>query len=351
MNDPDRLRRVLTHLEKAQEVAHLGSWEAVPRNEPGEDWTPTIYWSPQAYEIAGWPRDRMPSLEEFVDLVHPDDRDAFLAMRTEALAGRAPYAIDLRLVRPDGELRHVHVAARVERDAHGALRRVIGTVQDRTSEVRSRARLAEAEEARRRLLRQVLSAAERERASLATALDTRAIATIGPLLDELRRRIADARLPADAAGAAEALHDAEQSLRSLVSGMVPDAGTTDLTDALLRLARSATFPVDVSVEPSVNDIAPSAVLRTLLRIAQEALHNAHKHSGASSVSVVVDRSGRGVRLRVLDDGRGFDPDQVVREPGHLGMAAMRERAEAVGGTLHITSAPGRTQVCADLPLC
>lgn len=350
MSDTDLLRRVLTHLEKAQEVAHLGSWEAVPGNEPGEDWAPTIYWSPQSYDIAGWPRDRAPSLEQFVELVHPDDRDAFLAMRAEALAGRAPYAIDLRLVRPGGDVRHVHVAARVERDAHGALRRLIGTVQDRTHEVRSRARLVEAEDARRRLLRQVLSTAERERAALATALDTGAVAAIGPVLDELRRRIADGELPAETEGAAEALRDAQQSLRSLVSGIAPDAGATDLADALLRLARPAASAVDVTVDPNVNAVAAAGVRHTLLRIAQEALHNAHKHSGASNVSIRADRTGSSVRLLVIDDGRGFDPDQVVQEPGHLGLTAMRERADAVGGWLRITSEPGRTEVCAELPL-
>jgi signal transduction histidine kinase len=76
----------------------------------------------------------------------------------------------------------------------------------------------------------------------------------------------------------------------------------------------------------------------LLRIAQEALANAYRHSGAGRVGVHLVLAPRRVELRVRDDGRGFDPDQVAEG---VGLASMRERAAALpGGTLAVESAHG-----------
>ncbi|MET8504007.1 GAF domain-containing sensor histidine kinase [Streptomyces sp. NPDC004787] len=87
---------------------------------------------------------------------------------------------------------------------------------------------------------------------------------------------------------------------------------------------------------------PAAQEEALLRVAQEALHNALRHSGAGLVTVALTRSGPGgVRLAVTDDGKGFEPSTVRSAGRHLGLVSMRDRAAGVGGTLTVTSAPGR----------
>ncbi|MEU5053646.1 GAF domain-containing sensor histidine kinase [Streptomyces sp. NPDC021096] len=86
---------------------------------------------------------------------------------------------------------------------------------------------------------------------------------------------------------------------------------------------------------------PAAQEEALLRVAQEALHNALRHSGASAVDVTLDRLGQGAALRVADDGRGFDPSAVRRAGRHLGLVSMRDRAGGVGGTLTVVSEPGK----------
>jgi len=85
---------------------------------------------------------------------------------------------------------------------------------------------------------------------------------------------------------------------------------------------------------------PRAVEEGLYRIAQEALNNALKHAKASSVTVRIHRKEPDVvELEVADDGRGFDPE-AVGDKGGMGLASMRERAERLGGTFQIISAPG-----------
>ena len=86
---------------------------------------------------------------------------------------------------------------------------------------------------------------------------------------------------------------------------------------------------------------------TVYRITQEALTNARKHGGAGHVLVEIQDYERYVHLVVRDDGRGFEPS--AKADG-FGLQIMGERAELLGGTLEIDSAPGRgTQITVDLP--
>ncbi|MGG8408204.1 GAF domain-containing sensor histidine kinase [Streptomyces sp. 12297] len=85
---------------------------------------------------------------------------------------------------------------------------------------------------------------------------------------------------------------------------------------------------------------PAAQEEALLRVSQEALHNALRHSGAAAVDVHLARRGAGALLRITDDGRGFDPQTVRRAGRHLGLVSMRDRASGVGGALTVHSAPG-----------
>ncbi len=86
---------------------------------------------------------------------------------------------------------------------------------------------------------------------------------------------------------------------------------------------------------------PSAHEEALLRVAQEALHNALRHAAAATVRIGLWRSGPATVLEVSDDGRGFNPSAVRRAGRHLGLVSMRDRAAAVGGTLTVRSEPGK----------
>jgi signal transduction histidine kinase len=85
---------------------------------------------------------------------------------------------------------------------------------------------------------------------------------------------------------------------------------------------------------------PAAQEEALLRVAQEALHNALRHAAAAAVRIGLRRSGASTVLEVADDGRGFDPAAVRGAGRHLGLVSMRDRAAAVGGRLTVRSAPG-----------
>jgi signal transduction histidine kinase len=98
----------------------------------------------------------------------------------------------------------------------------------------------------------------------------------------------------------------------------------------------------------------SSIETSLYRIVQEALTNVAQHASAHHVSLVLEGRDRSVVLIVEDDGQGFDVERLMRGPANkrwLGLHGMRERAELLGGTLTIESAPGvGTTVFVQVPL-
>jgi len=143
--------------------------------------------------------------------------------------------------------------------------------------------------------------------------------------------------------------EAHAELRAVIDGLAPpDLVTAGLAESLRRYAtlagRAHGVPVVFTAAclPPLNEKAEAA----LYRVAQEALHNALRHAGASSITVTLSRTPRLVVLEVSDDGHGFVADAPS---GGLGLASMRERAAAAGGALTIRSTAKGTRVRMTVP--
>jgi signal transduction histidine kinase len=138
--------------------------------------------------------------------------------------------------------------------------------------------------------------------------------------------------------------DALAEMRALIFELRP--GALDQDGLLLALRKHAAavqgrtgLPVSVETTVELDDPRlPPGVEESLYRIAQEALHNVVKHAKATETRIEISRDADGLRLKVIDNGRGFDPSKIPS--GHLGVEGMRTRAERIGGRLEITSARG-----------
>ena len=113
------------------------------------------------------------------------------------------------------------------------------------------------------------------------------------------------------------------------------------------------IPVDFECRGMERKRVPADVETALYRIVQEALTNIAKHADALRVSVILERSEAGVSVIIEDQGKGFDIGLLspgARLGQHLGVLGMRERIEAVGGSLEIESILGTgTTVFARVP--
>jgi signal transduction histidine kinase len=160
-----------------------------------------------------------------------------------------------------------------------------------------------------------------------------------------------ARVKAEMEVVSELGAEAHAELRAVIDGLAPpDLEQAGLAESMRRYAvlagRAHGVPVTFDAAPGLPALRPH-LEAALYRVAQEALHNAFRHSGAANVRMGLFRSGRQVVLEVSDDGHGFVPDL---QPRGLGLASMRERASAVGGKLSIRSGEPGTVVRMTVPL-
>jgi signal transduction histidine kinase len=199
---------------------------------------------------------------------------------------------------------------------------------------------------RRDLLARLVTAQEAERDRIAADLHRDAVPALDVAerrLEELGRRLPDRapHLQPSLDQAREVLATATESLRHLLFDLeTPHAGAS-LAAALRASAEHVLLDPAVRWEVDAEGVSLSdEQASTALRIVNEALINVRKHAGAAQVRVLARPSDEGVEVRVVDDGVGFDPDEITPVAGHRGLVTMAERAEMAGGWLRAGRADG-----------
>ena len=187
-----------------------------------------------------------------------------------------------------------------------------------------------------------------ERARIATELHDAVAQKLFSL--RLTAQAAAALVDRDPTRAKEELHQvadlsaqATDELRAVVTELRPAALDEDgLVPALRTQARVLDRAHTARVTFTAHGVRalPAAQEEAVLRVAQEAMHNALRHAEAARVDIALRRHGAGAVLTVRDDGLGFDPESARGAGRHLGLVSMRDRAHSVGGRLDVHSTPG-----------
>ncbi|XVU28922.1 PAS domain-containing protein [Actinoplanes sp. CA-054009] len=210
----------------------------------------------------------------------------------------------------------------------------IANAESRSELAASRRRIvAASDEARRRIERDLHDGTQQRLVSLTLAART-AAAGLPADRDDLREQLADV---------AGGLVAAVEELRELARGIHPAVLTRGgLGPALRALARRSAVPVHVDLATDDRPAAPIEVAAYF--VASEALANAAKHSRASRVEVSLARDAGSLVLTVHDDGVGG------ADPHGSGLVGLRDRVEALGGSMRVDSRPGHgTRITAELP--
>ncbi len=208
-------------------------------------------------------------------------------------------------------------------------------------------RLVDADAARRHLLDNVASGGDEARRRFASALHDDVLQQLTAAELQLERIRMDARRTKYAASLDQlrsTIKLVEESLRNLLYNVSPAA-----QDAHVRLADAirdwlTALKTHTGIEPDVDlrlpKRIPEAVKSIVYRNVAEAVSNVEKHASATRVGVQAEMVDDGIQVVVSDDGSGFVVAESLYLPGHLGLVAMRERAQLAGGWCRFESEPG-----------
>jgi PAS domain S-box-containing protein len=284
--------------------------------------------------------------------IHPEDADKFSRIFKSAFDSRQPFRIECRLQRCDGQYRWMMGRGVPRFRDDGTLAGYIGSCSDLTEQ-------KEAELARSEISGRLIRAQEEERARIARELHDDINQKLGLLAIEIQQL--GQQLPPDAPAqnglaalfdkANHISRDVQLLSHQLHSSRLDYLG---LPAALRRLCEEFSAQHHIFTECAIKELPPGVTREInlcLFRVAQECLSNTAKHGHARHARVELHYDDA-IRMKVSDDGNGFDPAQAGsrQEPG-LGMISMRERLRLIHGELVIHSQPGSgTDITAVVPV-
>jgi len=291
--------------------------------------------------------------EGWADGIHPNDSEACLRTYTKAFDMKQEFSMEFRLRRHDGQYRWVLDKGVPRFLEDGTFAGYIGCCIDITEQ--KEAKVVQAE-----LGGRLMQAHEEERARIARELH-----------DDINQRLALLANGIRQFEQTSTFHDGKQekaqlhSFWQLTSEIAADLQHLShelhpsklhylgLPAALRGLCHEVSELHKIEVECIVRNVPPdldASISLSLFRTTQESLHNVAKHSHAHHAKVELTCDTNELKLRVSDDGVGFDPEQNRNRQG-LGLISTQERLKLVGGRLSVWSHPSLgTQVEASVPL-
>jgi PAS domain S-box-containing protein len=300
-------------------------------------------------QLFGYSREQL--LGRIVDELVPDAfRAGHAGHRAKYLSnpGVRPMGQGLELFgrRRDGSEFPVDISLSPMRTVDGLL--IIAAVRDITDRKTTEKRLAQTQEIadRRRLMTHLVQVQEEERRKIAADIhddSIQAMTATSLRLQQLRKHLTDPAQREVLTKLDDAVRESIVRLRRLMFDLRPPAlDRTGLAAALRELLER--IKTETGLEYRLDDrlsSEPAGDVRIeMFRIAQEALVNVRKHASAGHVRVELQRVEHGNHVRITDDGRGFEGDTAAAQPGHLGLVAMRERAQIAGGWWTVESRKG-----------
>jgi PAS domain S-box-containing protein len=283
--------------------------------------------------------------------VHPDDLQRCLRTYTASFDARAPFEMEYRLRRFDGEFRWIVDYGTPRFESDGTFCGYIGSAVDITERKTS-------EESLHTLSGRLINAQEQERARIARELHddfSQRLALLGISLGQLWEELPESQteqrtgvleilrgtkeMSSDLHSLSHQLHSSKLELVGLVSA---------LSGLCKEMGEKYKIEIHFTKSGSLPKIKKDVEL-CLFRVTQEALSNVVKHSQSERAQVDLGANPMGVSLRITDAGKGFEPDLSNPEAG-IGLVGMRERLRLVGGRLSVKSELLHgTEILAEVP--
>ena len=320
--------------------AVTASTNSIVITDPNQPDDPLVYVNPAFERTTGYPAEE--ALGRNCRFLQSEDHDqpALEELRT-AIHEERHCTVVLRNYRKDGTMFWNELSVYPVRNEKGHMTNFVGVQNDVTERIRAE---------------EVLSGIRRaERRRIARDLHDMALQDLSGALQSLRLRHLRSRntgADLDLKEELEALRRATSGLRGAIYDLrhEKERPFVKSVEALVELNRQLTpeRTTALMVEDGFPEELPEEVSVELLRVLQEALTNARRHSGARNVEVRLRAEGEALVAAVIDDGRGFHPASARTGVGLVGMG---ERIEGLGGKIEVSSRSGEgTKVTVKVPL-
>ncbi|HKO97565.1 MAG TPA: PAS domain-containing protein [Pyrinomonadaceae bacterium] len=332
--------KTVEHLSTLLEAAGIVMWEA-----DAEDFEFTFV-SEEAVKLIGYEAEQWYGHNFFASHIHPDDRERVLGIRWRRHQPAKHYDFEFRMVAKDQHI--VWIRGLVEVVDGCRMRGFMIDITDRK----------QVEETLRELGGRLISAQEEERSRVARELHDDVNQRMALLSIQLEQLQQDQEKTLDLSERFQNLKVQVQEISNdihrlsyrLHPSKLDHLGLGPAVKSLCaELTESGKLQIDFQ-QARVPASLPKDVTLCVFRIAQEALGNCIKHSGAQTVEVMLEKTNNEIHLSVSDNGSGFDQESERTRKG-LGFISMRERLRLVDGCIHIHTRPRLgTRVEVSVPL-
>lgn len=350
-------------LETAQKLAKLGYWELnLQTNE--------LFWTHEVYSIWGrHPSNFQPSFQQFLETLHPDDRDEFLKERNLVLTGQESLDIEHRILLPDGSIRYVHEKGSLFKDQFGKQSRYSGTVQDITLRKLHEQQLEKAnQELSERAEQLSRSNAELERFAFVASHDLQEpLRMVSSFLQLVEKRYNDKLDEAGRQYISYAVGGAER-MKKLINDLLAysrlentaiEYSTVDMSQVLQEAVDNLKESIAESkAQLTINSmpILPNGNFSGLVQLMQNLIGNAIKYRGDMPPVITINAKEDASywQFSVSDNGIGIEPDYfekifIIFQRLHnmseysgtgIGLAICKKITEQHGGKIWVFSKEG-----------
>lgn len=327
------------HLNQAQSVAHVGSWQKDFKTGKG-------YWSDETYRIYGLGKDEYPgSDEEWLNYIHPEDRERVVELIQKSAEKLSVFSAHFRILRKDGEERYVYSEGRYEFDAEGKPTLLFGIIHDITENKRLELALNEAQRLEQsKLTETALQAQEKERNTIGQELHD----NVNQILVGTKMYLAMVKKDPWKYGSLvsasmENIQDAINENRRIAHELVaPELNSENFISQIETLTENMLRVNGVGVQCNKLGFNCSLLLQRQLlavyRIIQEQYTNIIKYSKANLVNVFISTANSNFRLIIADDGAGAD---LGKKTKGIGLKNVESRISVFGGKVKIKTTPGK----------
>ncbi len=333
------LRVSKTILTKAQQIAHVGSWEYDYKSD-------RMKCSDETFRIFGFePGEVEPTLGLFYNMVHRADFQLLMDKIEDVRKLKIPLSIDLRILYSNGVQRFIHEQAEITFDSDGLPVKWIGTVHDITQRKNTEEELQKSLEQLHQLSKHIEQARESERLNIARDLHDdlgQALTAVKIDLGIIKQNVSGNEVIQKINAVSTLVGETIKTVQRLTSQLRPEIIDDLGLHAAIKwytkeFAQRNGIEIDLDMDSGIPTSPDDSLI--LFRIMQESLTNISRHSGANHIDIKLIEEDGMVNFRISDDGVGITENEINSKKS-FGIIGMKERASSLAGTCDIYSENG-----------